>query len=111
MVRLTIGGREYAVGCADGEETRIRELGAYLDSVVRGLNARISSASVTDSHMLVLAGLTIADELADTRDRLEAAPPAARAGPSGAAGEAETARALDRMAARLEAVAADLEKL
>ncbi len=112
LVKLSVNGREYAVGCADGEEARIRELGAYLDSVVRRLSARVAAGpAVTDSHLLVLAGLTIADELADTRDRLDASAPAARAGTADAAGREETAHALDWMAARLETVAANLEKL
>lgn len=101
--KIEINGRSYAVDCGDGEEERIRQLGGYLDRVARGLlrGAGGGAASVGDAHLLVMTGLTVADELAETRDKLE----------SGAAGaaEAEAAQAVDAMAARLEALADRLE--
>ena len=93
QVKLEVNGRPYVIACENGEEERIRRLGGYLDSVVRGLTSKIGAGTVAvgDSHLLVLAGLTIADELSDACDSPEAA------------------RLLDRMAARLESVATKLE--
>ena len=100
--KIEINGRAYAIDCGDGEEERIRQLGGYLDRVARGLlRGGAGAASVGDAHLLVMTGLTVADELAETRDKLESAP-------AGAA-EAEAARAVDAMAARLEALADRLE--
>lgn len=93
QVKLEVNGRPYLIACENGDEERIRRLGSYLDSVVRGLTAQIGdgAAAVGDSHLLVMAGLTIADELSEAYRSPEAA------------------RLLDRMAARLESVAAKLE--
>lgn len=93
QVKLEVNGRPYLIACENGDEERIRRLGSYLDSVVRGLTAQIGdgAAAVGDSHLLVMAGLTIADELSEAYHSPEAA------------------RLLDRMAVRLESVAAKLE--
>ncbi len=101
-VKVEINGRAYFVACDDGEQERIRELGGYLNAVVRNLVDKIDpdAAPVADSQLLVMAGLTIADELSETYEKLESAAPA---------GEAAAARALDDMAARLETIAARLE--
>lgn len=56
LVKLSVNGREYAVGCADGEEARIRELGAYLDSVVRRLYFEWDVASSYTRLQEVVAG-------------------------------------------------------
>ena len=112
QVKVEVNGRAYAIACEPGEERRIRELGGYLDAVVRGLAARAGTgaAAVGDSHLLVMAGLTIADELSETCEKLEACA-AAPDGNGAAARNAEAALALDRMAARLETIAANLERL
>lgn len=103
-VTLNINNRTYPIACDDGEEDRIAQLGSYLNAVVRNLTAKLGAGAVTsDSHLLVMAGLTIADELSETYEKLEAG--------ETAADEAAAARALDRMATRLEGIAARLENL
>lgn len=102
--KIEINGRSYAIRCGDGEEERIRQLGGYLDRVARGLlRGAGGAASVGDAHLLVMTGLTVADELAETRDRLESSAAGA------AETEAEAAQAVDAMAACLEALADRLE--
>ncbi len=102
QVTVDINGRGYVVACADGEEERTRRLADYMSGIVNDLTSRIGRgmATVGDAHLLLLAGLTIADELSDTYEKLDSA---------GGSGEAEAARLLDELAARLERLAARLE--
>jgi len=105
QVTVDINGRGYVVACADGEEERTRRLAAYMSRIVNDLTAQTGrgTAMVGDAHLLLLAGLTIADELSDTYEKLESAGTSSEA-------EAEAARVLDELAGRLEGLAARLER-
>lgn len=70
-VTLTIHGREYRVACGPGEENHVAELGTILDAKARDLAGRLGH--VSEGLLLVMVGLTLADDLADIlqdRDRL-----------------------------------------
>jgi cell division protein ZapA len=60
---ISINGRFYPVSCDPGQEARVVDLAAMLDSRVRQLAGR--GAPLGDSHFLVLAALTLVDELTD----------------------------------------------
>lgn len=78
---LSIGGRSFAVACADGEEEHVGRLGRLID-------AKVTEAGATgqpETRMLLFASLLLADEAhelqgkaqgpewpADMADRLEA---------------------------------------
>ncbi len=64
-VDITINGRLYAVACGEGEEDRVRELAGMVDSRVRQLVGPNPTGAVGETHLLVLAGLMLADELSE----------------------------------------------
>ncbi len=70
QVTLTINGWPYTVGCDDGQEERVKRLGLDLDRQVSGL-AR-SAPGASEALLLVFAGLTLAEEQADIKDRVAA---------------------------------------
>ncbi len=105
-VKVTINDRTYAVGCDDGEEAQLRYLGEYVDGRVRELVAAVGQ--VGEARLLLLAALTIADDLATAYDQIEALradlEKARNAAPPG-----EGSARLEALAERLEDIAARLE--
>ena len=93
-VTLTIGGRFYTVACAEGEEAHIEALGRTIDHKLASLPNR---SGQSEPRTLLFAALLLADEVHELRSG--AAP----------AGNGEAAEALERLAGRLEALAAELE--
>jgi len=69
-VSLNINGRKYALGCDDGEEERLRRLGEKLDERVQMLADQFGQ--IGDIRLLVMAGITLTDELDDAQNSLEA---------------------------------------
>lgn len=116
-MRLTIAGRIYSVTCQPGEEQHLARLGAMLDAAAR---KAASSGGLTETRTLLFAGLLLADELAETQDRAAealAAQAAKAEPPKGHQGDLlshdpETdlaARAIEKLAQRIENLAAGLE--
>ena len=99
QLEVTINGRPYQVACADGEEQHLRNLADYVDRKVGELAK--SMGQVGEARLMLMAGLVLADELADTMDKLEAAE---------AAAAAAAAKTLNSVARRIDEIAADLEK-
>lgn len=105
-VDITINNRPYSVQCGQGEEVRLKRLAQYVDSRVR--EAAIEHGQLGDARLLVLTSLLIADELDDALaeiKRLQGRDPA-----DVGTFELDHARALDRIAERIEQLAATLEK-
>jgi len=63
QVNVTINGRQYRMACEDGEEGRLRQLANDLDA--RIVDLRTKFGEIGDTRLVVMAALTIADELAD----------------------------------------------
>ena len=99
-VTVEINGRPYAVGCADGQEERVRILAKQFDGQVRQVASEVGQ--VGDIRLFLMAALLLADELHEVRLQPAGAPPARPAAP---------ASANDGVAEALNAVAARLEKL
>ena len=78
-VAITINGRSYRLGADPGEEHRLRELAAYLGTKIDDLAAQFGRAG--HERLLLIAALTIADELLDARALLEAATEPTRPAP------------------------------
>lgn len=97
-VTVEINGRPYAVGCADGQEERVRALAGQFDGHVRQVAGEVGH--VGDLRLFLMAGLLLADELQE-----------ARASGAAAAPTAEPVATTDGVAEALNAVAARLEKI
>jgi cell division protein ZapA len=96
QVTVSINGRDYPITCGDGEEARTRALAHEVDRRVKGLVADLGQ--VGEARLLVLALLTLADELADSK---------ANAGNGHAPDSIATG--IDALASRIETVAVRLE--
>ncbi|GAA0869042.1 cell division protein ZapA [Brevundimonas basaltis] len=100
-VTVEINGRPYAVGCADGQEERVRILAKQFDGHVRQVAGEVGH--VGDIRLFLMAGLLLADELHEAR---MATPGAELSAASGATDG--VAEALNAVAARLEKIAQGL---
>jgi cell division protein ZapA len=108
QIQVTISGRSYRMACGEGEEKHLEGLAANYDARITEL--RGSFGEIGDMRLHVMAALTLADELAEARKRLEGIDgeiAALRA--LAAAGdershvlETQTAGALNRTAERIE---------
>lgn len=117
QVTVTINERAYQVACDAGQEQRIRNLAAYIDGKVAGFARQFAQAG--EARLLVLAALVLADELSEANEavrRLKSQPslPLPVNDPANdlvrnAEDDAAFADGIERLAARVEAVAARLE--
>jgi len=104
QVTLRINGYAYVIGCQDGEE---RHLEAMADEVNRRIDGvRAAAGPSGEARMLVMASLLMADDLFETRTRLQAleATAAAQSKP-----DPKLGRKLNKIARRAEEIADGLE--
>ena len=114
QIMVTIAGKAYRIACGDGEEAHLEGLAALFDGKIEEL--RSSFGEIGDMRLHVMAALTIADELSETRKRAERlegelALVKARASEGGARSEAlevHMAETLNRTAERIERLAKGL---
>ncbi|KQM13076.1 cell division protein ZapA [Novosphingobium sp. Leaf2] len=97
-VTFPIGGRDFMLACADGEEAHVKDLAALIHEKVLAAGAQ----GQTEGRMLLFAALMMADELHDLRTR---AAPADDAGAVATRLE-KIARSVESLAQRLETDAA-----
>lgn len=114
-VTVEVNGRPYNVGCADGQEGRVRELARQFDEHVRQISRDVGQ--VGDLRLFLMAALLVADELVDVRSQVHRLqneamghPPEPAVAEGGAGDEAASraAEALNAAAERIEALAAEL---
>jgi cell division protein ZapA len=98
-VTLTIGGRQYRVACADGQEDHIVRLGAAIDEKLSTMG---DNAGPNEARALLFAALLLADEIYELKQQPAAPAPPPDTGP-------DPAPALEALAERLEKLAASLE--
>jgi cell division protein ZapA len=67
-VAVTLNGRTYKLDCDPGEEQRFVALAGHVKHHMDALTAKFGK--VGDERLLLLAALTIADELFEARDAL-----------------------------------------
>jgi len=96
-VTVSIGGRQYTVACAAGEERHIETLGLAIDGKLQG---QASLSGQSEARTLLFAALLLADELHELR---------AGGAPGGPTGDNRAAEALESVAERLEGLADRLE--
>ena len=67
-VDIDIGGKGFTVSCQIGEEQYLESAAAALNAEAEKLGDQISK--ISDSRMLLMAGLMLADKTADMNDKL-----------------------------------------
>lgn len=110
QVTVTIGGINYPIACDDGQETHLSNLAQKVDRRVDELQAAVGK--VGEARLLVLAALLMADELdemAKESKQLRHAMDRDRGAAQRAADEDIAARAIERVAGRIEGIVARLE--
>lgn len=70
-VTVSIGGREFAVACQEGQESYVQTAAALLDDQAQVLIQQ--SARIPESRLLLMAGLMLADRTAGLEERLRLA--------------------------------------
>ena len=108
LVNLRVNGRDFPVSCEDGQEPRLRRLAQYIDGKVGEFVKSVGQ--VGEARLMLLAALTIADELSDANEAVQQA--RNRPAPAVAAAPAESAAAaagIHGIAQRIESIAARLE--
>ena len=124
-VAISIGGRKFTVSCQEGEESYLHAAAKMLDVEAQVLIDQVGR--VPEGRMLLMAGLMLADKTASVEDRIaevqaqlaerEAELEGLRNAPAPEAERVEVPvipphvmGTLSELAARAEAVAADLEE-
>jgi cell division protein ZapA len=69
QINVTINGRQFRMSCEEGEEAHLSELAADLDTRIVRLRARFGE--IGDTRLTVMAALTVADELAEAKAKLQ----------------------------------------
>ena len=108
-VSLTIHGRNYNISCEDGQEQRVQGLGRYVDSKLREIAK--AGAATTESHLLVLTALLLADEIVDLRDNIAILGDQAEMSTRFQQEEALMVRAIDSLAGRIDIIAERLQRV
>jgi cell division protein ZapA len=107
QVTITIRGRQYQIACDDGQEAHLARLGRFLDERAAQLQ-QSTGMGISEPLLLVMVGLVVADELADSAAEIESLT-ASNAGTNLAEADANLAEAIGALANRVEEVAARLE--
>jgi cell division protein ZapA len=69
QVNVSINGRQFRMACEDGEEARLSRLAEELDASIATLRTRFGE--IGDTRLTVMAALTLADQLAETKEKLQ----------------------------------------
>ncbi len=104
-VTVEVNGRPYAVGCADGQEERVRILAKHFDNQVRQVAGDVGH--VGDLRLFLMSALILADELHEARLNAGKAGPSSATAPAPASTDG-VAEALNAVAARIEKIAQNL---
>ena len=72
QINVTVGGRQYLLACRDGEESHLNRLATMLNAKSEQLREQLGA--IAENRMLLMAGILLADELAEVRDKGGQAP-------------------------------------
>ena len=104
-VTIPLNGRNYDIACGPGEEGRVQEMAARLRERMEGLNR--SLGNVQENFLFAVTALLLADELEQREKELNAAREQLK--DAAQHREINLANTLERLAGRIEAIAARLE--
>jgi cell division protein ZapA len=99
QVTVHIGGRNYRMGCGPGEEAHLEGLAKTVDAKITEM--RSAFKDLDDQRIVVMAAVSLADDLAETKRKAEAA---ATEAAETLARETEARETADARAVELEAV-------
>ncbi|MFL5282010.1 MAG: cell division protein ZapA [Rhodopila sp.] len=108
QVTLRINGYAYVIGCKDGEERHLEAMAHEVNRRIDGVRAAAGPSG--EARMLVMASLLMADDLFETRARLQELETAAANAGAPAKPDPKLGRKLNRMAKRAEEIADGLEQ-
>ena len=69
QVKVIVNGRSFRMGCRDGEEGRVRELAADIDSHVQKIKS--GAKAVQDERLFLMAAILMADQLWEAREEIQ----------------------------------------
>ena len=69
QIKVVVNGRSFRMGCRDGEEARVRELAAEIDTQVQRL--KNGQKTIQDERLLLMAALVLADQLWEAREEIQ----------------------------------------
>jgi cell division protein ZapA len=67
-VSVTIAGRAYRMACGEGEEAHLQALARHVDQALGRLKSGFGE--VGDTRLVIMAAITIADELFEAKQRV-----------------------------------------
>ena len=67
-VNVTINGRQFRMACEDGQEAHLMKLAQELDARIEALRGNFGE--IGDNRLIVMAALTVADELSEATNKL-----------------------------------------
>jgi cell division protein ZapA len=103
QVSVTIDGRKYRLACNEGEEARLESLAGLIDEKIGEM--RKTFGEIGDQRLVIMAALTLADNLTEARDEATAARKRSDDAEQRVNAMAST---IDALGSRLESVAARL---
>jgi cell division protein ZapA len=99
--------------CDDGQEKRIIDLAAYIDTKIKDISE--SGAANNDNHLLILTSLILTDEIFELRQHLETADQLMSEASSGqglsSTDEAAVAQAINALASRIKVASERIRKV
>jgi len=101
-VDISVNRRTYRVACDNGQENHLKKLAVHLDTHVASLSNDLGQ--IGEARLMMLAALTVCDELFDTREKLAAADTAEQKLDPDTIGGAS--RVIEAAAERIESIAA-----
>ena len=101
VINVVVNDRSYAVSCDEGQEDHLRGLAQDFDRRVRALAGAVGQ--IGDMRLLLIAALTVLDELSEAKDALAAAKAKENTVQNS---EDSLAELLENATSRLEAIAA-----
>ena len=103
QVSVTIGGRKFRLACNEGEEAQLESLAGMVDDKIGEMRAEFGE--IGDQRLVVMAALTVADNLAEAQEQMAAERERTRVA---LARSESTAARIDALGTRIEALAARL---
>ena len=69
-INVTINARQYRMACEEGQEVRLLKLAESLETRIQSLRGKFGE--IGDARLIVMAALTVCDELVDAGNRMRA---------------------------------------